>query len=409
MMRIAATGFVSPQAGSVASANALLLRGLLERGCTVVFFSKASFVDPRPAVGEHPQFLFANVDNRFADRLRARLQRIPALGRLAGMLDSRTYNRLLVRHMNAAHAEEKFDLGLWLGEYAHGRLEGVPTVSFVQGPPGTDARSIRSHFKEISAVAGGRAAWKWRAMARFRLSKLGLPPLGDTDRFIVGSSQSQRSLQGLFGIPEQSIRILPYPIDLVMFRPPTRSLPSPSLRCLWLGRIVPRKRLDLFLDAAAAAIRQGVDLQLTIVGGVGFVPGYEKLIRQFPFPGRLAWHPSLVREKVPALMQEHDLLAQPSEEENFGSSVAEAQACGLPVIVGATNGNRDYLCGRDIALEDYRVETLAGAFSEMALRKEQGRWGDPMESRRCAEKHFAISDVTDRLLELLSTFAVLHR
>ena len=43
------------------------------------------------------------------------------------------------------------------------------------------------------------------------------------------------------------------------------------------------------------------------------------------------------------------MLAQPSDEENFGSSVAEAQACGLPVIVGATNGNADYLCGRDIA------------------------------------------------------------
>ena len=39
----AVTGFVSEQAGSVASANALLLRELLLRGHEVHFFSKASY------------------------------------------------------------------------------------------------------------------------------------------------------------------------------------------------------------------------------------------------------------------------------------------------------------------------------------------------------------------------------
>ena len=49
--------------------------------------------------------------------------------------------------------------------------------------------------------------------------------------------------------------------------------PHPAWQ-LWLGRIVPRKRLDLFLAGSELAIRQGVDLRLTIVGGVGFIPGY---------------------------------------------------------------------------------------------------------------------------------------
>jgi len=409
-MRIAITGFVSERAGSIASANALLLRGLLARGCEVVFFSKPSFVDPRPAVGTHPAFGFEEVDNKLADRVRARLQGVPVLGFLTGRLDASTYNRLLVRRIRAAHAKRPFDLCLWLGDYARGGVPGIPTVSFAQGPPGTDARSLLARFPEVAALAGRAAAFRWAAMARLRLSRFGLPRFSASDRFIVGSGQSRRTLEDYYGIPATKVDILPYPIDLSLFRlpePPNSSNPDGSharalpLRCIWLGRIVPRKRLDLFLDGAAAAIRAGVDLRLTLVGGIGFVPGYERLIEAFPFPDRLAWTRSLPRERIPGLLHGHDVLVQPSDEEDFGSSCAEAQACGLPIIVGATNGNADYLCSRDIHLADDRPETLAAAFAEMARRKQNSAWGDPRESRQCAERHFALDAGIDRLLEML--------
>jgi len=209
-----------------------------------------------------------------------------------------------------------------------------------------------------------------------------------------------------YGIPDRELRLLPYPIDLAMFNlPAVPPPPSPALRVLWLGRIIPRKRFDLFLDGAAEAIRRGVDVQLSIVGGVGFVPGYEKLIAQFPFPERLKWTPFLPRAEVPALLHAQDVLAQPSEEENFGSSVAEAQACGLPVIVGATNGNADYLCPRDIHLADYRVSTYADALESMARRKAHGEWGNPAESRLLAENCFSLNKLTDQLIDILQEVA----
>ena len=183
----------------------------------------------------------------------------------------------------------------------------------------------------------------------------------------------------------------------------TRAREAGHCGYLSLGRIIPRKRLDLLLDGAVRAIGNGVDLQLTIVGGIGFVPGYEKLIDAFPHPERLRWIKSVPRQEVPALMRAHDVLAQPSDEENFGSSVAEAQACGLPVIVGRTNGNADYLCLRDIHLTDDRPETMAIALREMAQRKIVGEWGDPGVSRRCAEQYFSLDKVTTQLLDVLQS------
>ncbi len=347
-MKIAVTGFVSEQAGSVASANALLLRELLLRGHEVHFFSKASFVDPRPAVGERPGFHFFDVTNAGPDQFRRRVEKVPFVGFAAGFYDAWTYNRMLVSEMARKHAIERYSLSLWLGEFARGRISGVPVVSFVQGPPGTDARSIVDRFDEIKALAGPTNARKWLLLAKLRLSRIGLPPLHQTDYFIVGSRQSRRTLGELYDIPQGRIAVLPYPIDLDLFSLSGLGAEDgdKSLRVCWLGRIIPRKRLDLFLNGAAEAIRRGVDLRLTIIGGIGFIPGYDKLIKNFAFPDRLRWEQGIPRERVPELLHRHDVLIQPSDEENFGSSVAEAQACGLPVVVGRTNGNADYLCSR---------------------------------------------------------------
>jgi glycosyltransferase involved in cell wall biosynthesis len=410
-MKLAVSGFVSEQAGSVASANALLLRELLARGHGIHFFSKASFVDPRPAIGSHPGFRFFDVTNAGPDRLRRRVQRLPVAGFLAGLFDSWTYNRLLVSEMARRHDAEKYSLSLWLGEFSQGRMPGAPAVSFLQGPPGTDARSILQRFDEIKRLAGPKVSAKLAALAKLRLSRIGLPAFANSDHFLVGSVQSKRTLHALYGISENRIHALPYPIDLDLFRlgEATGGGGGGALRILSLGRIIPRKRLDLLLDGAVRAIGNGVELQLTIVGGIGFVPGYEKLIEAFPHPERLRWIKSVPREEVPALMRAHDVLAQPSDEENFGSSVAEAQACGLPVIVGRTNGNADYLCLRDIHLTDDRPETMAIALREMAQRKIAGESGDPAISRRCAEQYFSLDKVTTQLLDVLGSVELVRQ
>jgi len=201
---------------------------------------------------------------------------------------------------------------------------------------------------------------------------------------------------------------LPYPINLSLFHPVPNALACEwaDFRILWLGRIIPRKRLDLFLQGATLAIERGIDLRLTVVGRVGFVSGYDRLINLFRFPDRLEWFQSIPRAEVPALMRRHDLLAQPSDEEDFGSSVAEAQACGLPVIVGVTNGNADYLSSRDIHLTDDQAETFAGALAEMWRRKNANQLGEAVESRRVAEEHFHVDRVVDRLIRVFESMIV---
>jgi glycosyltransferase involved in cell wall biosynthesis len=412
-MKIACTGFVEVQTktGSVAAANALLLRALVERGVEIDFFSKPSFVDPRPAIGELSGFRFVPAVNYISDGLRRRVKGVPVVGAVAARNDAENYNRLLVRRIRQEHQRRSYDLCLWMGDYARGSIPGLPTVSFVQGPPGTDARSVLRRRDEIARVCGRWQTLKWTALARLRLSRLGLPRFHHSDHFIVGSEQSRRTLSQLYGIDSLHVSVMPYPIDLRLFYPDPNAPLSETgtLRVLYLGRIVPRKRLDLFLQGAAIAIARGVDVRSTVVGRVGFVRGYDRLIKSFQFPNRLEWIQGVPRTEVAELIKRHDVLGQPSEEENFGSSVAEAQACGLPVIVGTTNGNADYLCSRDIHLADDQPKTFARALAEMGRRKRLNQLGNFTVSRRTAEEYFHVDRVVDRLMPVLKSVVVRSR
>jgi hypothetical protein len=89
-MRIACTGFLSEQAGSMAAANALLLRTLVERGVEVDFFSKPSFVDPRPIVGGRRGLRFLPTINQISDATHRKLRRVPFVGFIAARRDTVT-------------------------------------------------------------------------------------------------------------------------------------------------------------------------------------------------------------------------------------------------------------------------------------------------------------------------------
>ncbi len=322
-------------------------------GSRWISFPSRSQADPRPVVEVTGAegFRFVEVVNRRSDALRRSVGRAPLLRTLASRNDSACYNRLLVRSMQAEHARRRYDVMLWMGDYAHGSVPGVPTISFAQGAPGSDARSLLRRGEEVKRLAGSLQALKWQALARLRLSSLGLPRFECSDHIIVGSGQSKKLLHfHHLGIPLKKVSSMPYPIDLDLFDlpPKTISRAGQASRVLWLGRIVPRKRLDLFLEwRLRKPSGEGADVCATVVGSVGLVRGYEKLIAAIPFSERLTWIPAVTRPQVPALMAGHDVLAQPSEEEDFwflrggspsvrtaGDGRRHQRQCGLPLLAG---------------------------------------------------------------------------
>jgi glycosyltransferase involved in cell wall biosynthesis len=396
-LRIACYGFADPQAGSVSTAGNLVLRQLLARGHRVDFFNKSSFIRPRD-LECLPNYRYIDVPTPAFDRL---VQKCPRWGgavlrHLLGQLAHRVFAAAILRAMRRRHAGQPYDVQLWLGDWAWGRLGNVPVVSWVQGPPETDARSIVRHKRQILDLCGWRSYVPLRAYAAYRGS-IGLPQFNCTDLFIVGSAWS-RKLLSTYGISPAAIHALAYPIDLKQFSPALekQSVSGPS-KVLWLGRTVPRKRLDLFLDACAQLIGAGRDLKIVVVGGFGFAPGYARLIERFPVPDRLRYVSNLSRQQVVSLLRSATVVVQSSEEENFGSTIAESLACGTPVVLGPTNGTGDYITGGGIRFAEYSASSVADAIARALDTARSLRPG----ARAAAERAFDPEKVTDDLISIL--------
>jgi glycosyltransferase involved in cell wall biosynthesis len=77
------------------------------------------------------------------------------------------------------------------------------------------------------------------------------------------------------------------------------------------------------------------------------------------------------------------VLVQPSEDENFGSAVAEALACGTPVVLGSSNGTGDYAKSGAIRFDQYEANAVAAAIALAITKADALR--EP--ARQAAELH----------------------
>lgn len=342
-MHIGVYGFVDPEGGSVTAANYLLLGELLRRGHTVDFFTFAGFAEPGDLRG-HAGFRCVEVisegDQKLYRWIPQALHRhlVPALSLFYYHFVS---IRLIGQAVAAEHERKPYDALLFMGTGAQFAVPAdVPVISWVQGPPQTEWESIRG-LRPLLFETEGRALFyklrayyrfkEWRARGEFRRS----------DRVLCGSRWAREKIVDS-GVPRERVHSLPYPIDRTLFAPMPLA-EKEEVRFLWIGRIDPRKRLDLLLKAYRRLVLEHRDVHLTIAGSFPYAEGLKGLIDDFPFPDRITFMPPIDRCEVPALIGRHHVVIQPSENENFGSAVAESLCCGRPVVVGPTNGTREYV------------------------------------------------------------------
>lgn len=136
------------------------------------------------------------------------------------------------------------------------------------------------------------------------------------------------------GIPAERLILAPYGVDLRVFR---RTEPrAGEFRVLFVGQTGVRKGLHHLLQAFRRAALPNARLVLV---GLGPPVGRE-LLRRFAVEpmevlGHLPWS-RLVGE-----MSRASVLVLPSIEDGFGLVMAQAMACGCPVIASENTGARD--------------------------------------------------------------------
>lgn len=171
---------------------------------------------------------------------------------------------------------------------------------------------------------------------------------------------------------------------------------------LFLSRLNFKKGLDLLVKAFGQIARQRDDVQLVLAGpdddGYGAQVRQwleaEKVLGKCTFTGML-----LGREKLAAL-RDADVFVLPSYSENFGIAVAEAMACGLPVLISnKVNIWREVAEARAGLVVNCDAEEVSNALltllDDSLLRKDMGQRG-----RRLVAERFTWEAVGDQMVQV---------
>ena len=127
------------------------------------------------------------------------------------------------------------------------------------------------------------------------------------------------------------VPVIPCGVTTDLFDPDPPRTPA---AILYVGRLVPHKRLDMLLDAAARLLPEFPDLSVTLVGDGSAKPALLAQAEALGLSSRLRIddsHPS--DATVHAAYLSSSVFVLPSEQEGFGIVLAEAMAAALPSVV----------------------------------------------------------------------------
>lgn len=164
------------------------------------------------------------------------------------------------------------------------------------------------------------------------------PPIYRRSRIVTPSESARDEIVSLLRIPSRQIDVVHNGLGGA-FRPGGRKTSHPSI--VAVGRLVPVKRHDLLIRAAAEARAQLPDLTLTIVG-----EGYERetldaVIRELEAERWVRLTGRVDEAELVRLYQEAWVAASASAREGWGLSLTEAAACGTPAVATRIAGHAD--------------------------------------------------------------------
>lgn len=401
-LRIACFGWVSSEGGSASSSNFLVFEELLRLGHKIDFFGIKEFSDPRTDLPTELKQNFNYFDipltNLHLSWNRERFK--DSIGTAIGAVRFARIKRRLQKVAGQCHRHTPHDACLFFGRPPDFRLPGVPSVAWVQGAPHTELQEL---WKLRREVAGVRSWWFVSKLLAFRLFRtlIRIRTYRQADHIVCGSSWTRERILEVIHKPE-SVTVLPSPIDMVRFSPSgKKSAVASPVRLLWLGRIEPRKRFPLLIEAIELLLSENFQVQLRVYGDWTYTASYKERAQRLCDAGHVLIMPAVGREAVVALLRQTDILVQPSEAEDFGYSVAEALSVGVPVVVGARNGTAQYLPSACGVFASQNARALATEIQRVAEQLSSVPGEVQQQCREAAESAFDTNRIATRLVGIL--------
>jgi len=241
----------------------------------------------------------------------------------------------------------------------------------------------------------GYPAWAGVEEERHNAPMRRLRALAD---FVVYQSEFCRESAAKFlGPCEIPSAVLLNPVDLQKFRPREEPLPPSPLRLLAMGTQNYRDRVFAALECVRELRGAGTECTLTVAGPLiwrGAEGDVRKAVEAFGLHDRVRFLPPFRQDEAPSIYRDHHLLLHPKYMDPCPTVVAEALACGLPVVAARSGGIPEMVddsCARliDVPYSWETMSTPAGADLARAVGEILPQLGNfSVAARRRAERSF---------------------
>jgi glycosyltransferase involved in cell wall biosynthesis len=199
-----------------------------------------------------------------------------------------------------------------------------------------------------------------------------------SQQIIAISEQTREELHSLWSVEPQRLHLIHNALRPSFQRD---SISSQSIQAmqqcyggrylLHVGRIMPRKNVEMLIQAFDLVAERFLDLHLVLTGGTGY--GSDGVLQQIevsPYRERIHQVGWVSEQDIGPLYAAAEALVLPSKHEGFGLPTIEAMACGTPVVASFEAAS-DEVAGDAVARADCSSpEPLATTITQVLTDKE---------------------------------------
>lgn len=197
--------------------------------------------------------------------------------------------------------------------------------------------------------------------------------------------------------PGEAATVIPHPVTSGPPATLVASTPIPPLTVGYIGRLHPKKNVDILLRAIA-----GLDTPVRLIVCGDGDPAYRSELRRLAtvlaVDDHVEWRGHVDARGRAELFAESHVVAMPSAYECFGMAAAEAMTAGVPVIVSRSTGVapvvEEYDCGKIVEAGD---ENSLGTALEDVAKDETWRDGARVRSLKAAAENYDFGSYGTRI------------
>jgi glycosyltransferase involved in cell wall biosynthesis len=188
----------------------------------------------------------------------------------------------------------------------------------------------------------------YKTYRQHSLKKLQFESFRDVDHVFTVGSKLKKDILDVYPEFEDKFSVVHNFVDFELFRPPavTKKIQeelgwdTSFKHALCVANLSPEKGVDVLLRAMGS-IPQEIKLHLHIIGNRPGTEYARKIQAQAGSNPSVFLHDPVPHEQLPPYFQGCDLFVLPSRKEGFGIALAEAVACGKPVVSTRSGGPED--------------------------------------------------------------------